>query len=334
LTAAGGLDNLAALGIDTRVPSGNQPAPDKAADGATTGARAMKTGGTMVATPPPAGFVPPGETIDTAATQSARLAVLTEPLAGHEFVLDGDCCFIGRAEDNDIVLDHESVSRRHAKVVRAGDRYVVVDLQSANGVRVNGIEQSQVEVHAGDLITLGLVCVRFAGAAEPASHAREFSPALSRGRRILALTAMLGVPAAIIISVVVGQRSAPRGPATAVLPTPMIEDFTHIRERGPGTPAWSPVGAALPPAAGWSALQPSAGRSIKSAASVPGKQWAGRRHSAAPARDMEQPAELPTAAPAAAPRDRDDPTPPPSPRRRGGGSAHTIDTEDPYPADR
>jgi predicted component of type VI protein secretion system len=320
LTAAEGLDSVHVLDTDRPVPSGNELAPDTAAGGAKAGSR----GGTVVTAHRPMDFVAPSETIDTTATASARLSVLTEPLAGHEFVLDGECCFIGRTEENDIVLDHESVSRRHAKVVRAGDRYLLVDLQSANGVRVNGVEQSQVELHGGDMVTLGLVCLRFAGAANAAARADDFRGTMSRGRRIVALTAMLGVPAAIIVALAVGHRHAPHGPATATLPTPVIEDFTHIREGGVVNPIQvSPVGVQAQ-ATGWAAAQPSARRSVKSAPTSAAREQAGRRHSAGPVRVLT-PRDL-TSAKAV-------PAVETTPRRPGGRLPRTIDTENPYPAD-
>jgi len=45
---------------------------------------------------------------------------------------------IGRAEDNDIVVDDRWVSRYHAQVRREGGRYVIVDQDSKNGTLVNG----------------------------------------------------------------------------------------------------------------------------------------------------------------------------------------------------
>ena len=44
---------------------------------------------------------------------------------------------IGRWEDNDIVVDDRWVSRYHAQVRREGERYVLVDLDSKNGTRIN-----------------------------------------------------------------------------------------------------------------------------------------------------------------------------------------------------
>ena len=45
---------------------------------------------------------------------------------------------IGSAPDNDVVIEHKSVSRRHAVVVRGLRGFAVRDLDSTNGTRVNG----------------------------------------------------------------------------------------------------------------------------------------------------------------------------------------------------
>ena len=45
---------------------------------------------------------------------------------------------IGRAKDNDVVLQDTGVSKHHAYIERSGNSYVIVDNGSANGVFVNG----------------------------------------------------------------------------------------------------------------------------------------------------------------------------------------------------
>ncbi len=47
---------------------------------------------------------------------------------------------IGRAETNDLVLNHPSVSRHHARIsLLPGDTTLLVDLGSMNGTMVNGV---------------------------------------------------------------------------------------------------------------------------------------------------------------------------------------------------
>jgi pSer/pThr/pTyr-binding forkhead associated (FHA) protein len=55
------------------------------------------------------------------------------------------------------------VSRRHAALRRDGDAWVVEDLGSKNGTRVNDVPvQGSAEVEPGDLLGLGGVTIRFA----------------------------------------------------------------------------------------------------------------------------------------------------------------------------
>lgn len=63
---------------------------------------------------------------------------------------------IGRAQDNDIVLDDPMVSRHHATARRDGDGWLLTDLGGRNPVLVNGRGISgPARVTAGDLVTLG-----------------------------------------------------------------------------------------------------------------------------------------------------------------------------------
>jgi ABC transport system ATP-binding/permease protein len=123
-----------------------------------------------------------------AAGPSARLVVLTTDLGGMEVALDKASLVIGRTEENDVVLNHRSISRHHAKIVRDGDHYTIVDLQSANGIRVNGEDYERIELSAGDVIELGHVKIRFVGPLE----AFTYDPHISHGRGSFPLK-MLGV---------------------------------------------------------------------------------------------------------------------------------------------
>ncbi len=91
----------------------------------------------------------------------ARLIVISTNFARQEFPLDKAAVVIGRTDDNDVVLNHRSISRHHAKIVREGEHFHIVDMQSANGVRVNGEEYGKVELRKGDQIDLGHVRLIF-----------------------------------------------------------------------------------------------------------------------------------------------------------------------------
>ena len=64
---------------------------------------------------------------------------------------------IGRTEGNDLVLNHPSVSRKHAKIESRDEKWWVVDLKSTNGVKVNGNLVTEANVTAGDKISIGSV---------------------------------------------------------------------------------------------------------------------------------------------------------------------------------
>ena len=66
--------------------------------------------------------------------------------------LAADLMHIGRSPAADIVLDDASVSRRHALVARRGERTVILDDRSLNGVHVNGVRVSEAELHDGDAV--------------------------------------------------------------------------------------------------------------------------------------------------------------------------------------
>ena len=68
---------------------------------------------------------------------------------------------LGRLPDCDVVLSDPNVSRRHAEFRRRGNDFIVVDLGSTNGTRVNGAGVRERQLADGDEITLGGSKIRF-----------------------------------------------------------------------------------------------------------------------------------------------------------------------------
>jgi serine phosphatase RsbU (regulator of sigma subunit) len=63
---------------------------------------------------------------------------------------------IGRLPENDVVLTHPYVSRRHAEIVRDGSTYYVVDIGSRHGTFWNGQRVSgRKALHTGDTLAFG-----------------------------------------------------------------------------------------------------------------------------------------------------------------------------------
>lgn len=68
---------------------------------------------------------------------------------------------LGRSPAADVMLEHLSVSRRHAVVATRGEVVVVLDDRSLNGVVVNGERVGEAVLSHGDEIRLGEVSIRF-----------------------------------------------------------------------------------------------------------------------------------------------------------------------------
>ncbi len=89
-----------------------------------------------------------------------RLVCIKGPMAGREWPVSKTEVVIGRGQENDVVIDHRSLSRQHAKIVLSGSQYRVVDVNSSNGTLVNGERYAQADLKRGDIIELGHVKFR------------------------------------------------------------------------------------------------------------------------------------------------------------------------------
>ncbi len=62
---------------------------------------------------------------------------------------------IGRARDNEIVVENLSVSRHHCRIEFIDHQYVLIDNNSANGIFVNGTKINRAELTDSDIISIG-----------------------------------------------------------------------------------------------------------------------------------------------------------------------------------
>jgi GGDEF domain-containing protein len=68
---------------------------------------------------------------------------------------------LGRGGENTVVLENDSVSRRHCKVVRKLRQWVVVDLESTNGTYVNDEQVKEYPLRRGDQVKVGDTILKF-----------------------------------------------------------------------------------------------------------------------------------------------------------------------------
>ncbi|MDP3014715.1 MAG: DUF3662 and FHA domain-containing protein [Candidatus Subteraquimicrobiales bacterium] len=93
---------------------------------------------------------------------SAKKAALVL-LEGEEqvFPLNKPRATLGRLKTNDICLSDTNVSRKHAEIVQTDTSFTIRDLDSTNGIFVNGKRVKKQRLKDGDIITLGKTNLRF-----------------------------------------------------------------------------------------------------------------------------------------------------------------------------
>ncbi|HQY63035.1 MAG TPA: GGDEF domain-containing protein [Polyangiaceae bacterium] len=92
----------------------------------------------------------------------AYLVVLTGSNVGAMHKLEAAETVLGRSNTADLRLTDDGISRRHARILKAGSDVVIEDLNSANGTMVNGELITQRVLKNGDKISIGAsTVVRF-----------------------------------------------------------------------------------------------------------------------------------------------------------------------------
>ena len=145
-------DDLAVgeFGIATRLARGlGRPAeeePEPAVAGATMIYRPKAPQPTEAATPSELGV---------------EREVVTLNVDGRRHEVSKRRTLIGRSKDCDIQIDDPSASRKHAELRQEGTAYWVVDLDSTNGLEVNGMRTQRAKLDHGDKITIGATEIAF-----------------------------------------------------------------------------------------------------------------------------------------------------------------------------
>ena len=114
---------------------------------------------------------------------------------------------LGRDEACDIRVEGEQASRRHAEIVREGAVFMIRDLDSRNGLHVNGVRVPQAPLRPGSLLRvgewIGLVIMLEAEADLPDSFCCEILPGYWAGPVLAPCLAPLQRAAAADLPVIV-----------------------------------------------------------------------------------------------------------------------------------
>lgn len=94
---------------------------------------------------------------------SARLVICNGGFEGMEYELRSEETLIGRNPTTDVTLLDENISREHALILfdEEAGTYIIEDLQSTNGTKVNGKGVRSHELQHGDEIQIGHTVFRF-----------------------------------------------------------------------------------------------------------------------------------------------------------------------------
>ncbi|NBD09580.1 FHA domain-containing protein [Corallococcus silvisoli] len=167
---------------------------------------------------------------------------MTGPWAGKSYPLNGTV-LVGRAPPAAVVLDDDSVSRKHAEVERAGTVVRARDLGSANGTLLNGelLGEEFVDLQPGDVLQFGVVEMAYeasdtpvrrpgSGGAPPARRGGRGEPAANSRRKLVVVAggviALLAVAAVVKASVGPGAGKNPKaGPAAPLDPAQQVQEL-------------------------------------------------------------------------------------------------------------
>ncbi|KRD09391.1 MULTISPECIES: FHA domain-containing protein [unclassified Streptomyces] len=160
---------------------------------------------------------------------------------------------IGRAADNDLVVDDLVVSRRHAELRALPDGgHEIVDLGSHNGTYLNGLPVDRAPVGAGDIVGIGhsAFCLvgdqlqEYVDTGEISLDVQDLTVTVDRGRKVLldhvsfpvgekCLLAVVGPSGAgksTLLGALTGQR--PAGHGTVVYDgRDLYRDYAELRQR-------------------------------------------------------------------------------------------------------
>lgn len=103
----------------------------------------------------------------------ANIVILEGVNKGQTFTLNDSITTIGRAANNDIMIDNSSVSSIHCRIEHTADGFTLVDQDSTNGSRVNDSPVRTQALFRDDVIRVGDVPLSITGGDVPKAETLE-----------------------------------------------------------------------------------------------------------------------------------------------------------------
>jgi pSer/pThr/pTyr-binding forkhead associated (FHA) protein len=110
----------------------------------------------------------------------AFLKITSGHLKGTKIQIDRNEVVIGRAPENVVHIDDESISGRHSMIRRDGRRFTLTDLKSTNGTTLNDVGIDSYRLSAKDVIGVGSVRIIFDGDDIEDVHPTQIPPTIVR----------------------------------------------------------------------------------------------------------------------------------------------------------
>ena len=93
--------------------------------------------------------------------RKCKLVLEREDGQSSEYIFDQSNIALGAMEDNDLVLEDDTVSRYHCRIYQNESAYLLQDLDSTNGTFINRVRIKEAYLKPGCTVTIGKTDVRF-----------------------------------------------------------------------------------------------------------------------------------------------------------------------------
>jgi ABC transport system ATP-binding/permease protein len=142
------------------------------------------------------------------AAERPKLVGISGTYRGKELVLDRTPIRLGRSGENDVEIDHPSISRKQCRLHLEEGSWKVMDAESRNGVRVNGEPYATIGLRHGDVLEIGHLRFAFVAAGQPFKLPAELTPVPGTGAMVQPPSSSKGLIVGLGVGVAIAAAAA------------------------------------------------------------------------------------------------------------------------------